>query len=216
MKDNRRSSEHTLLMSTVLSSPSPLVVGLSLLFGRSATQIADFVRRSAELMAIVVALAVYEMTTRGKSMDADARHRLERHSNIFVGAMMATAGAVMAAVSLFINTGEKGNVIPGLVIASIGAVANSLFWMRYTSLNNREPNPILAVQARLYRAKALVDISVTLSLSFVLGAPGTPIAFWFDLFGTIVVSIYLMWSGAKTIYDAKTRRLEVPDGDIRS
>lgn len=212
---NKKSSEHTLLLSTILSSPSPLVVGLGLLVGQSATQIADFVRRSAELMAIVVALAAYEVTTRGKGIDTELRHRLERHSNMFVGVVMATAGAVMAAVSLLINDADKGNVIPGLVIAAIGAVANSLFWLRYTRLYRAEPNPILIVQARLYRAKALVDISVTLSLSFVLAVPGTRLAFWFDLFGTLVVSMYLIWSGIKTVYNAKKRRFEVADDTER-
>lgn len=205
---NKKSSEHTLLLSTILSAPSPLVVGVGLLFGRSSTQIADFVRRSAELMAIVVAFAVYELTTRGKRVDEELKHSLERRSNYFVGLVMAISGAVMAGVVLFINSGDKGNVIPGLVIASIGAVANSLFWLRYRKLNRLEPNPILAVQSRLYRAKALVDMSVTLALSFVLAMPGSPVAYWFDLFGTLVVSMYLIWSGIKTVYDAKRRRFE--------
>ena len=45
---NKKSGEKTLLWSVIMSSPGPLVVGLGLLSGRSSTQIADFVRRSAE------------------------------------------------------------------------------------------------------------------------------------------------------------------------
>ena len=42
---NKKSGERTLLLSVLMSSPGPLVVGLGLLSGRSSTQIADFVRR---------------------------------------------------------------------------------------------------------------------------------------------------------------------------
>ena len=59
---------------------------------------------------------------------------------------------------------DKGNVIPGLSIAVMGVIANTIFWRRYTRLNRVEPNAILAVQARLYRAKSLVDCCVTISL----------------------------------------------------
>lgn len=61
---NRKSGSRTLLLSVLMSAPGPLVVGLGLLAGRSSTQIADFVRRSAELLAIIMAFAVYRMTTR--------------------------------------------------------------------------------------------------------------------------------------------------------
>ena len=50
----KKSGAKTLLWSVIMSSPGPLVVGLGLLAGSSATQIADFVRRSAELLAIIM------------------------------------------------------------------------------------------------------------------------------------------------------------------
>ena len=48
---DKKSGSRTFLMSVLMSSPGPLVVGLGLLAGRSSTQIADFVRRSSELLA---------------------------------------------------------------------------------------------------------------------------------------------------------------------
>ena len=51
----KKSGSQTLLWSVIMSSPGPLVVGLGLLVGQSSTQIADFVRRSSELLAIIVA-----------------------------------------------------------------------------------------------------------------------------------------------------------------
>ena len=60
----KKSGTRTLLMSVLMSAPGPLVVGLGLMAGRSSTQIADFVRRSAELLAIIMSFVVYQLTTR--------------------------------------------------------------------------------------------------------------------------------------------------------
>ena len=98
---------------------------------------------------------------------------------------------------------EKGNVVPSLVIALLGVVANTLFWRKYTKLNKAEPNAIIAVQARLYRAKTLVDISVTTALLSVLIAPGNPVSDWLDLIGSLIVAGYLILCGIKTMYEVK-------------
>jgi len=203
MSTQKQSGAKTLLWSIIMSAPGPLVVGLGLLTGKSTTQLADFVRRSAELLAIVASYAVYSATQRC-SMDAQAKkRRLQRLSNTFVGAMMCLAGAIMAVLALLSGGGEKGNVIPGLLIAVLGVIANSIFWRRYTRLDRAAPDAILAVQARLYRAKTLVDISVTLALSSVLIAPQSPLAHYLDIAGSLVVAVYLIWCGLRTIGEAR-------------
>ena len=89
------SGSKTLLLSVLLSSPGPLVVGLGLLAGRSSTQLADFVRRSAELLAIIMAFVTYRLTTCDGETDLVRKARLERISNLFVGAMMCLGGSIM-------------------------------------------------------------------------------------------------------------------------
>ena len=192
-------------MSVILSSPSPLVVGAGLLFGRSSTQIADFFRRTAELLAIIASFVVYKMTTKKGKVDIERKKMLERRSNTFVGLMMLLAGGVMIFIDIIVKSDDKGNVIPGLVIAGIGAVANSVFWLRYRKLNKATPNVILEVQSRLYRAKALVDTSVTIALVAVLVSPEALVSYWFDLMGSLIVAGYLIWCGLKTIYEAEHR-----------
>lgn len=201
-----RSGGRTLLWSVLMSSPGPLVVGLGLLAGRSSTQIADFVRRSAELLAIIMSFVVYKLTTKDGACDERKRERLERGSNAFVGAMMCVGGAFMVALALMSETEDKGNVIPGLVIAVLGVIANTIFWRRYTRLNKAEPNAILAVQARLYRAKSLVDSCVTVALVSVALAPMSQLSLWLDFFGSIIVALYLVWCGIKTVWEAAGRK----------
>lgn len=202
---NQKSGSRTLLMSVLMSAPGPLVVGMGLLAGRSSTQIADFVRRSAELLAIIMAYVTYRITTKNGGCDEERRLHIERLSNVFVGVMMMVGGSFMIALTLLSETGDKGNVLPGLTIAVLGVIANTLFWRKYTRLNRAEPNAILAVQARLYGAKSLVDGCVTAALLSVAVAPASRLSLWLDFVGSLIVAVYLIWCGAKTVYEAAAK-----------
>ena len=197
--NNQKSGRNTLLWSVIMSAPGPLVVGLGLLAGRSATQVADFVRRSAELLAIIMAYVSYRLTTRNGQTDLAKKERLERSSNLFVGAMMCLGGSIMLALAFLSTETEQGNVIPGLSIAVLGVIANTIFWRKYARLNRAEPNPILAVQARLYRAKSLVDSCVTLALLSVALFPGQQFSYYIDKVGSVIVAAYLVLCGIQTI-----------------
>ena len=198
---NKKSGARTLLWSVLMSSPGPLVVGLGLLSGRSSTQIADFVRRSAELLAIIMSFIVFKLTTKEEVCNEEKKQKLERVSNVFVGAMMCVGGIFMIILAFMTDNSDKGNVIPGLAIAVMGVLANSIFWRKYTHLNKIEPNVIIMVQARLYRAKTLVDGCVTIALLSVVIAPGTRISLYLDFIGSLIVAIYLVWCGVRTIYE---------------
>jgi divalent metal cation (Fe/Co/Zn/Cd) transporter len=194
-----------------MSSPGPLVLGLSLFFGRSSTQLADFIRRTAELIAIIVSYFVYRALHRNDAPCAADKERLERVANLCVGAAMCLSGTAMLFVALFMQStqstqnAEKGNVIPGLVIALLGVTTNSWFYLRYRKLNREKPDAILAVQSRLYRAKSLVDACVMLALLGVAFAPGTPTARYMDLGGSMVVAVYLAVNGVITIRNTAAR-----------
>lgn len=200
-QNNQKSGSRTLLWSVIMSSPGPLVVGLGLLAGRSSTQIADFVRRSSELLAIIMSFIIYKITSKAAFSDDKRKAKLERGSNTFVGSMMCIGGIFMIALAFMSEETDKGNVIPGLAIALMGVIANTIFWRKYTKLNKTEPNAILAVQARLYRAKSLVDTCVTIALLSVAVAPASPISVWLDFIGSVIVALYLIWCGAKTVWE---------------
>lgn len=194
-----KSGTKTLLWSVLMSAPGPLIIGLGLFVGRSSTQIADFVRRSSELLAIIMAYVVYKITTKDGVCDITKKEKLEKFSNLFVGAMMCLGGSLMLLLAFVSENEDKGNVIPGLAIALLGVIANTIFWRKYTKLNKQEPNAILAVQARLYRAKSLVDSCVTVALLSVVLLPNSPLSYYLDLIGSVTVALYLIWCGIQTI-----------------
>lgn len=195
----RDPGERTLLASVVLSAPGPIVVGAGLLLGRSSTQLADFIRRSAELAAIVVSWVVFRILHGAGEPDAARKARLERAANLCVGAAMCLSGAALTLVGLFSTDTEKGNVVPGLVIAVLGVTTNSWFWLRYRKLDREKPDPILAAQSRLYRAKSLVDAGVTVALTVIAVAPASPAARYVDLGGSLIVAAYLIANGVSAI-----------------
>lgn len=199
--NHQKSSSRTLLMSVLMSAQGPLLLGIGLLSGRSATQIADFIRRSAELLALIMAYMIYRLTTKDQSCDENRKAKLEKMSNIFVGTMMCLGGSIMFVLALISSNEDPGNVIPALAIALMGVVANTLFWLKYTRLNRESPNAIIAVQARLYKVKSMVDLCVTIALLSVFIAPASPVSFYLDKIGSAIVALYLAWTGAKTIHE---------------
>ena len=199
MDKNR--GERTLLASVLLSSPGPLVLGIALFFGQSSTQLADFIRRTVELAAIVVSWVVFRALYKDGESESSRRERLESTANKTVGVAMCLSGLAMIFITLSSSKADKGNVIPGLIIAFLGVVVNSWLWFRYRKLDREKPDAILAVQSRLYGAKSVVDICVVLALLLVTLAPHAPITFAVDLGGSVVVALYLIRSGYLTIRD---------------
>ena len=202
-----KSGTKTFIWAIIMSAPSPLVGGLALIVGNSSTQIADFVRKTAELIAIIISFTVYLITQRNGGCDEVKKQSLERKANIFVGSMMSLAGVVMFILAILIHGEDKGNVIPALAIIVFGCSINSMFWIKYTRLNKSQPNSIFAVQVRLYRAKTLVDMSVIVALLSILIAPQSAVSHWLDFAGSVIVAIYLVWSGVRTIYKELKNKL---------
>lgn len=199
-----KSEKRTLLMSVLMSSPGPLILFFALMAGQSSTQIADFIRRSAELLALIVAYVTFFLTERFE--DPVKKVQYERRANLFTGLMMCLGGSIMLVLALVSQQEAQGNVIPSMAIALMGVIANSLFWRKYVKLNKESPNAIVAVQARLYRAKALVDTCVVIALLAVWLIPGSPAACYLDIVGSSIVALYLVRCGIQTIKE--TRRNE--------
>ena len=201
MEKVKKNCAKTLLMSVIFGLPCPIIVGVGLLFGQSSTQIADFFRLLTELLGIIMAYVVFVMTNKAGACDEAKKAMLEKMSSIFVGIVMCIGGIIMLVVSIAIHDSEKGNVIPGLVISFVGAVMNIIFWRKYVSLSKKSNNDIVAVQTRMYSAKSLVNICVTLALLAVALFPGTDFSFYFDLVGSFAVALYVIFCGGKTLFE---------------
>ena len=195
----QKSGKKTLLWSVFMSSAGPIVVGAGLIVGQSSTQLADFIRRSAELLGIILSFINYCITTEDNHVNEEKKKKLEKASNIFVSITMILSGVIMMILAVALRNEEKGNVVPGLLIAILGATANFFFWIRYTKLGKKENNNILKIQSKLYRAKTFVDTSVTIALFSMLISKNSVVSNYFDLIGTCIVSLYLIYTGISSL-----------------
>ena len=198
-KEQAASREKTLLIALLLSAPGPLVTGLAAISSHSTTQLADFIRRSMELVALFLSWWVFRRLQRHPELSKAEQSRLERAAGLGVAAAMICSGIVMliVAISRFSVFEPGGTVIPGLVIAVLGLITNGWFWRRYTVLTREQYSSVIAAQQKLYRAKAIVDLCVVAALAAVAIAPSHPATPYVDILGSIAVAGYLLWNGLR-------------------
>lgn len=67
---------------------------------------------------------------------------LENKTNKLVNMIMILCETIMFILALALKNNETGNVIPGLTIAILGVIANSIFWYKYTKLDKETSNAI--------------------------------------------------------------------------
>jgi len=199
-KEQSSSREKTLLIALLLSAPGPLVTGIALISSHSTTQLADFIRRGVELVAIFISWWVFRQLRRNAGLGEAHQGRLERTAGLSTAGAMACSGVVLLVVALSrVSRFEPGgNVTMGLTIAVLGLVTNTWFWWRYTALTREQYSAVIAAQQQLYRAKASVDLCVVVALAAVAIAPAHPATHYVDLLGSVMVAVYLLWSGLRT------------------
>lgn len=199
-KEQTSSREKTLGTALLLSASGPLVTGYALVTSQSTTQLADFLRRGVELVAIFVSWWVFRRLHRGAALDEAQQARLERAAALStVGAMVCSGVALLGVAISRLSVFEPGgNVIPGLAIAVLGVLTNGWFWRRYDAMTREQYSTVIAAQAQLYRAKTTVDLCVLAALAAVAIAPTHPLTRYVDLLGSVMVAVYLLWSGLRT------------------
>lgn len=198
-KQQSTSREKILLTSLLLSAPGPLVTGIALVTSHSTTQLADFLRRGMELVAIFVSWWVFRRLHRGAALDEAGQARFERAAGLSAAGAMSLSGVVLLVVALSRLTTftPGGSVTMGLIIAVLGLVTNGWFWRRYATLSREQYSPVIETQLQLYRAKTTVDLCVVIALASVAIAPGHPATRYVDLLGSLIVAGYLLWTGLR-------------------
>ncbi len=206
-KEQSASREKTLLVALLLSMWAPLATGIAVIMSTSTTQLADFIRRSAELVALFVSWWVFRYIARNKSLGEEQKANMEKISCLFVSAALGVSAIVMLvlALSRIGSFQPGGNVYPGLIIATLGFFTNTWFWRRYAKLNTERYSAIIDASRQLYCAKTIVDLCVIVALAFVATIPTHPATSYIDTLGSVVLVFYLVWSSAKTARQAMQR-----------
>ena len=120
-----RKGRKNLIFAILISIPGPLLLAISMADGTSATQTADLMRRSCDLLSIFLAYLVFEITTRYLLADEGKKTRLETYVKHFTGFSMCFSGAIMIYIAIASFGTEKGSIITSLILAIIGAVVDA-------------------------------------------------------------------------------------------
>jgi len=208
-KNQAASREKTLLAALLLSMWAPLATGYAVVMSQSMTQVADFVRRSVELVALAISWWAFRWLGRTADLEEEQQARMERTANLSVAVALYVSGIVMVILSLVRISSYQpgGNVYPGLVIALLGLITNVWFWRRYTRLTHEQYSSIIDAQRQLYRAKSGVDVAVLVALAAVAIAPAHPVTRYVDVLGSLAVAGYLLWIGMRA---ARTAMNQAP------
>ncbi len=208
-KEQSASREKTLLVAFLLSSWAPLTTGIAVILSNSTTQVADFIRRTAELVALFVSWQVFRYLLRNDKLELSSRAKIEKIAGLSVALALGCSGIVMfvLAISRISTFQPGGNVYLGLVIAVLGLATNTWFWRRYKGMTREHFSPVIDSQVQLYRAKSFVDICVIAALSAIAINPGHIATRYIDISGSVAVSFYLLWSSVNTVRKANSPHL---------
>jgi divalent metal cation (Fe/Co/Zn/Cd) transporter len=199
-QEQTASREKTLLAAFLLSLWAPLTTGIAVVLSSSITQVADFIRRTVELVALGISWQVFRYLRRRRGLKPADKARIERWAGVSVAAALGFSGLVMLGLALtrLSNFQPGGNVFLGLTIAVLGLLTNGWFWRRYTRMTRENFNAVIDSQSRLYGAKMAVDFGVIVALSAVAISPAHPLTRYIDISGSVGVAFYLLWSSLRT------------------
>ncbi len=195
--------ERTLLYSCLLSGWAPLTTGYAALLGKSILLFGDFLRRTGELIGLLLAWHTARRINQGKIQDSKQVQAAENRSSFIVALIMLFSSLIIGVASIqrFVNPQKTTNIFLGLFVAISGFLVNGYFFLRYTKLNNLKPGPILNSQRRLYYAKMFTDLAILITLILSRTLPA-PFSLYMDPIGSVGITILLFVSGLGTLRDA--------------
>lgn len=196
-----RQKERTLLIACLLSAWAPLAGAVAVILGPSSILIADFLRRSSELVVLLVSWRVFRRAAR--EGDAASAHVAlsERRTSLLVAAVMLVS-VVLILISggvRFARDAEMGWILPGLLIACAGGGVNFWLWRRHRGLDKRAPSPLIEAQWRFYRGKTFVDGCVIVTLLAGAALRGSEISDYIDATGALLIAAVLGLSARRVL-----------------
>ena len=199
MNDPRRK---TLWLSVFFSAFGPLVLLAAVWMNTSMTQLGDFIRRTSELGVLILALWTYLKLEKTALQDRDKYQKRIYMASGLVLWLSALVLTFFLVLNLVNPVFPEGNVVIGLSVAVLGILVNGYFAVRYKLFDQQSPNAVMDTQGKLYQAKTMVDINVTIALLSVVLLTNLIWRYWIDNLGTFLIILYLLYRGFCLLMDA--------------
>ncbi len=202
MSDKR---QKTLMLSVFFSSFGPIITFIALMMNTSATQFADFFRRTVELTVLILALYIYVKTKNHRTSKAK-KLQYKRWIYLISALVLSLSGLLILVLSIhtiLVPSLPEGNIYLGLAIALLGVLFNGYFWWRYLRFNQEKQSAIMDTQGKIYQAKTFVDVNVVIALLSVQVFQGLWASYWIDVIGSFMIAFYLIFRSLQFFTKAK-------------
>ncbi len=212
-RERERSVGTSLLVDFLLLLPDLVAAILS----HSLTMVADVLKCANELVATLLSWLVLRKVGRGKPYYFDyGLGKLENLTGIIVAWLMFLSLIVVlfSAVARFREPHQlnAAGVYLGIFFMLVGGGANIWLWIKNYRVARKEHSPVMESQWRLFRAKAVADITVLLTLVLSAALRRFPWAVYIDPCGSLAIAGFLMFSIyhviAHSVYDLLDRTLD--------
>lgn len=189
-----------MLWAWLVAAWSPLTYGWAAYVGESMFMVADLLRRSSELAALVLAWYVYRRA-RVKNVDSQVYRRWERYSNTLLAAVMLFSVIVILirAYARLLDPAAVGQVGWGVLIGFLGVIVNGWFWRRYVALASGSYSALAESQWRLFRSKTMLDGWGIISLGSALLFQSASWGRYIDPIGAFVPAAVLLVSALQIL-----------------
>jgi cation diffusion facilitator family transporter len=215
--DTRASDEkERSVLIGILTCSAALPVGIvGVVLGNSVALLADLLRATAELVAMVLSWLTLRAVRRTRhDVFNYGLGKLESAASVMVGAALMVAFVVVLGGSLarFLAPAPIGNAWLGLAVTVAGMGGSVWLWRRNYAIARRSPSPVMDAQWRLYRSKAVANLIVSVSVGVALGFKGQAWAAYVDPAGSLAIAGFLLYSAwtvaSSSVHDLLDRALE--------
>ena len=198
-------NQSTMKKAIIIGILSSTTTGISAIIGGSITQFVDFSRRFLEFFSTLVAFVIYKKLNKTSDILDDKKAAIQWRACLITSIVMISSGILLSFVSImsFSSNKEHGNLIPGYIVAILGVLINLYFCISYYRSLQKENDPIIRSQFQMFRAKTGVDFCVVFTLSCFIFAPKWKILPWIDLFGSLIVAVFLFIEGIRNYKQTK-------------
>jgi len=196
---NYRERERSVITSLVVDFILLLPDIVAAIISHSLTMLADVLKCVNELLATFLSWLALRKVGRGKPYYFDyGLGKLENLTSIAVAWIMFLS-LIIVLHSAFVRFREPhvmhaGGAYLGIALMMIGACANVWLWIKNYRVSRKEHSPIMESQWRLFRAKAMADVTVLLTLVLCVSLRRYPWSVYIDPCGSLIIAGFLMFS----------------------
>jgi cation diffusion facilitator family transporter len=196
--------QRTVLLSLVIDFILWIPDVIAAILSMSIVLFADAVKCANEILATFFAyITIRKMAKGGAGAYDYGMGKFETVASVITGGVMFVSLALVFFVALYrIAVPEslvREGVYLGVFLMIVGVSMNTFLWRKNYRLNQKEPSPIMDSQWRLFRTKAISDLSVLCSLLASLAFSQYSWSLYIDPLASFIIAGFLLSSGYRVI-----------------